>query len=103
MKLRRFFLTLLILLFLFGMNYWDRGQEFQSHGFDSQEFDIQLFTQQPSRTKVTKINAPINVACVFAIGGLGDLGFNDMVYRGLQKAETDGLCTFTYSEPSNLG
>jgi basic membrane protein A len=55
------------------------------------------------KTRVSKVKAgPINVACVFATGGLGDKSFNDMAYQGLQKAETDGLCTFTYSEPSGV-
>ncbi|MFW9780304.1 MAG: BMP family ABC transporter substrate-binding protein [Candidatus Heimdallarchaeota archaeon] len=49
-----------------------------------------------------KVNVgSINVACVFSTGGLNNLGFNDMAYEGLQKAQTDGLCTFTYSLPSS--
>lgn len=54
-----------------------------------------------SNQKVTEINAPINVACVFAASaqGINELGFNSMVYAGLQKAQTDGLCTFVYKEP----
>jgi basic membrane protein A len=52
----------------------------------------------------SKISAgPVSVACVFAPGGLGDNSFNDMAYAGLQKAESDGLCTFIYSEPASEG
>ncbi|MFX1508255.1 MAG: right-handed parallel beta-helix repeat-containing protein, partial [Promethearchaeota archaeon] len=47
-------------------------------------------------------NGPINVACVFAVGGLGDNSFNDMAYAGLNKALIEGLCTFDYSEPSDI-
>ncbi|MFX1508401.1 MAG: BMP family ABC transporter substrate-binding protein, partial [Promethearchaeota archaeon] len=59
------------------------------------------FFPPPTRVKTTKIAAPINVACVFSIGGITDSGFNEMAYAGLQKAESEGLCTFTYVEPTD--
>ncbi|MFX1284770.1 MAG: BMP family ABC transporter substrate-binding protein [Promethearchaeota archaeon] len=55
------------------------------------------------RVKNTLEATPLSVACVFGVGGLGDKGFNDMAYLGLQKAQTDGLCTFSYKEPANIG
>ncbi|MHA1225748.1 MAG: BMP family lipoprotein [Candidatus Hodarchaeales archaeon] len=58
-------------------------------------FRINASTDAPQQT-------PINVACVFATGGLGDKSFNDLAYAGLQKAEADGLCTFTYAEPDEI-
>ncbi|MFX0123006.1 MAG: BMP family ABC transporter substrate-binding protein [Candidatus Hodarchaeota archaeon] len=67
-----------------------------------EETDSQTIMQLPTRTKVTKIAAPISVACVFATGGLGDKAFNDMTYAGLQKAQSDGLCTFVYEEPTTV-
>ncbi|MHA2296655.1 MAG: NosD domain-containing protein [Candidatus Hodarchaeales archaeon] len=61
----------------------------------------ELNTQTVTNTIITKSTATINVACVFATGGLGDKSFNDMAYAGLLKAQADGLCTFTYSLPNS--
>lgn len=54
------------------------------------------------KAEIAKPNQAINVACVFATGGLGDKSFNDMAYTGLQKAKSDGLCSFIYSEPDEI-
>ncbi len=52
-------------------------------------------------------NAAINVACVFATGGLGDKSFNDMAKIGLDKAIADGLMNdwgngSSYAEPDEI-
>ena len=54
------------------------------------------------KAEIAKPNQAIDVACVFATGGLGDKSFNDMAYAGLQKAEDDELCSFVYSEPDEI-
>ena len=45
---------------------------------------------------------PYDVAVVFATGGLGDKSFNDGVYTGLEKAQTDFGINFTYAEPTAI-
>jgi len=58
-----------------------------------------------SSTSVTaapeKAAADINIAIVFATGGLGDKSFNDAAYRGLVEANTTyaGQFNYSYSEP----
>jgi len=108
-------LCLILILFL-GLNSWvfeqklhaNTGNHYspiskaQTDVFTPKIASTHPVTQMNPITRVSKVNAgPINVACVFATGGLGDKSFNDMAYQGLQKAQTDGLCTFTYSEPSS--
>lgn len=44
----------------------------------------------------------IRVAMVFAVGGLGDKGFNDQAYDGLKKAEEELGIEFDYVEPSSI-
>lgn len=108
-------LILILMLFL-GLNSWILGQKLQAntenHSSPISKAQTNFFapkitpthpiTQMNPKTRLSKVTAtPINVACVFATGGLGDKSFNDMAYQGLQKAQTDALCTFTYSEPSS--
>ncbi|MFX0115790.1 MAG: BMP family ABC transporter substrate-binding protein, partial [Candidatus Hodarchaeota archaeon] len=66
----------------------------------------------PHPTSVTKAetvepSAAINVACVFATGGLGDKSFNDMAKLGLDNAIADGIMNAwgsgsAYSEPNEI-
>ncbi|MFW9993585.1 MAG: BMP family protein [Candidatus Odinarchaeota archaeon] len=51
---------------------------------------------------VVKSNAVLDVAVVFATGGLGDLSFNDMAKVGLDRAKDEGLCTYVYVEPDEI-
>lgn len=44
----------------------------------------------------------IRVAIVFAVGGLGDKGFNDQAYAGLLKAEEELGIEFDYVEPNSI-
>ncbi|MHA2245762.1 MAG: right-handed parallel beta-helix repeat-containing protein [Candidatus Hodarchaeales archaeon] len=105
---------ILILIFTAGLNSWvDGGEELQHNAASSTRRLAQkgetpssksnnpIVDQMKPNPKVTKINAPINVACVFATGGLGDKSFNDMAYASLLKAQVDGLCTFDYSLPND--
>ncbi|MFW9831998.1 MAG: BMP family protein [Candidatus Thorarchaeota archaeon] len=45
---------------------------------------------------------PYQVAIVFGLGGLGDLGFNDLTKDAADMAEADYNVNFTYSEPQTL-
>lgn len=45
---------------------------------------------------------PYQVACVFGLGGLGDLGFNDLTKDALDMAEASHNVNSTYSEPQSL-
>lgn len=44
----------------------------------------------------------VKVACILGTGGLGDQSFNDLVYEGLQKAESELGITFDYAEPKQV-
>ncbi|MFW9916882.1 MAG: BMP family protein, partial [Candidatus Thorarchaeota archaeon] len=55
----------------------------------------------------TAPKAAINVAVVFATGGLGDKSFNDLTKVGIDKAITDGLMNdfgngSSYAEPDEI-
>ncbi|MFX0050840.1 MAG: BMP family ABC transporter substrate-binding protein [Candidatus Hermodarchaeota archaeon] len=104
-------LCLILILFL-GLNAWVFEQNLGNHYFPMSKDQASLSVEvNPSPHPVTRMNpitraskvtaGPITVACVFSTGGLGDTAFNDQTYQGLQKAQTDGLCTFTYYEPSS--
>jgi basic membrane protein A len=45
---------------------------------------------------------PYQVAIVFGLGGLGDLGFNDLTKDAADLAKTNYNVNFTYSEPQAL-
>jgi basic membrane protein A len=45
---------------------------------------------------------PFQVAIVFGLGGLGDLGFNDLTKDAADLAKTNYNVNFTYSEPQAL-
>ncbi|MFW9904946.1 MAG: BMP family protein [Candidatus Thorarchaeota archaeon] len=61
-----------------------------------------ISTSVSIKAEIAKPTQAIDVACVFATGGLGDKSFNDMAYIGLQQAESEGLCNFVYSEPDEI-
>ena len=63
---------------------------------------VQPFRQLTTSKKSANVNIPISVACVFmdSSQGIND-SVNMIVYAGLQKAEAEGLCTFTYAEPTD--
>lgn len=41
-------------------------------------------------------------ACILGVGGLGDQSYNDLVYAGMQRAETELGVAFDYSEPKQI-
>ncbi len=50
----------------------------------------------------TTAGAQGKVALVLGVGGLGDQGYNDLVYAGAKKAETELGVKFDYSEPKQI-
>ncbi|MEN6637449.1 MAG: BMP family ABC transporter substrate-binding protein [Clostridiaceae bacterium] len=50
----------------------------------------------PSNTSTKK------AACILGVGGLGDQSYNDLVYSGMKKAETDLGVKFDYAEPKQI-
>ena len=51
----------------------------------------------------TQSEPTAKIGVVFTTSGLGDNNFNDMIYRGLTKAEEELGIQFDYSEPSSNG
>ena len=41
-------------------------------------------------------------ACILGVGGLGDQSYNDLVYAGMQRAETELGVAFDYAEPKQI-
>ena len=41
-------------------------------------------------------------ACILGVGGLGDQSYNDLVYAGMQKAESELGISFDYAEPKQI-
>lgn len=51
---------------------------------------------QPEQTTAMK------AACILGVGGLGDQSYNDLVYAGMKKAESDLGVAFDYAEPKQI-
>ncbi len=51
---------------------------------------------QPEQTSAMK------AACILGVGGLGDQSYNDLVYAGMKKAESDLGVAFDYAEPKQI-
>lgn len=51
---------------------------------------------QPEQTSTMK------AACILGVGGLGDQSYNDLVYAGMKKAESDLGVSFDYAEPKQI-
>lgn len=41
-------------------------------------------------------------ACILGVGGLGDQSYNDLVYSGMKKAESELGIAFDYAEPKQI-
>ncbi|HML69467.1 MAG TPA: BMP family ABC transporter substrate-binding protein [Clostridia bacterium] len=41
-------------------------------------------------------------ACILGVGGLGDQSYNDLVYSGMKKAESELGISFDYAEPKQI-
>ena len=54
-------------------------------------------TEQPEQTGST-----MKAACILGVGGLGDQSYNDLVYAGMKKAESDLGISFDYAEPKQI-
>lgn len=52
--------------------------------------------EQPDQTSAMK------AACILGVGGLGDQSYNDLVYAGMKKAESDLGVSFDYAEPKQI-
>ena len=44
----------------------------------------------------------IKAACVLGVGGLGDQGYNDLIYAGMERAKTELGIDFDYAEPKQV-
>ena len=44
----------------------------------------------------------LKAACVLGVGGLGDQGYNDLIYAGMEKAKTELGIDFDYAEPKQV-
>ncbi|MFX1513808.1 MAG: BMP family ABC transporter substrate-binding protein, partial [Promethearchaeota archaeon] len=60
-----------------------------------------------TKAEMANKKAPISVACVFRVDGLGDKDFNDMAKAGLDRAIAEGLMNpwgagSSYSEPDEI-
>ena len=44
----------------------------------------------------------VKAACVLGVGGLGDQGYNDLIYAGMERAKTELGIDFDYAEPKQI-
>lgn len=44
----------------------------------------------------------VKAACVLGIGGLGDQGYNDLIYAGMERAKAELGIEFDYAEPKQV-
>lgn len=44
----------------------------------------------------------VKAACILGVGGLGDQGYNDLVYAGMEKAKSELGVDFDYAEPKQI-
>ena len=47
-------------------------------------------------------DSTIKAACVLGVGGLGDQGYNDLIYAGMERAKTELGIDFDYAEPKQV-
>lgn len=60
-------------------------------------------TTAPTQGGTTeKIESKGKIALVLGVGGLGDQGYNDLVYAGAQRAEKELGVKFDYAEPKQI-
>lgn len=46
--------------------------------------------------------ATAKAACILGVGGLGDQGYNDLIYAGMEKAKAELGIDFDYAEPKQV-
>lgn len=44
----------------------------------------------------------LKAACILGVGGLGDQGYNDLVYAGMERAKNELNIDFDYAEPKQI-
>lgn len=44
----------------------------------------------------------LKVACILGVGGLGDQGYNDLIYAGMERAKKELGIDFDYAEPKQV-
>ena len=47
-------------------------------------------------------SSDIKAACILGVGGLGDQGYNDLIYAGMKRAEEELGIAFDYAEPKQV-
>ncbi len=47
-------------------------------------------------------DAALKAACILGVGGLGDQGYNDLIYAGMERAKTELGIDFDYAEPKQV-
>lgn len=50
----------------------------------------------------TPDDSTLKAACILGVGGLGDQGFNDLVYEGMERAKAELGVDFDYAEPKQI-
>lgn len=50
----------------------------------------------------TPDDSTVKAACILGVGGLGDQGFNDLVYEGMERAKAELGVDFDYAEPKQI-
>ena len=56
----------------------------------------------PSTAATPTNSSAKKAACILGVGGLGDQSYNDLVYSGMKKAESDLGIAFDYAEPKQI-
>jgi basic membrane protein A len=47
-------------------------------------------------------SSDVKAACVLGVGGLGDQGYNDLIYAGMERAKEELGIDFDYAEPKQV-
>ena len=47
-------------------------------------------------------DAALKAACILGVGGLGDQGYNDLIYAGMERAKAELGIDFDYAEPKQV-
>ncbi len=56
----------------------------------------------PSAATTPADSSAKKAACILGVGGLGDQSYNDLVYSGMKKAESELGIAFDYAEPKQI-
>lgn len=53
-------------------------------------------------TNAPAASSSMKAACILGVGGLGDQGYNDLIYAGMKRAEEELGIAFDYAEPKQV-